>query len=469
MGQDLNLQSIAETHEQPFVIIDEDARIVAANRAFLLAHGARLEEVLHRYCWEVTHHSTRPCHELGEECPNEYIRRTGRPHACLHVHTHRDAHQRVQQVRVKGFPLDLGDGRRLYAELFEELSTGGGEGDDEQSSEPLMLGSSPAFLASLEQMQAAARSGAPVLIQGETGTGKELAARFVHRNSARAAGPFQTLDCTVLTDGLVASELFGHARGAFTGSAGARQGLFKLADGGSLFLDEIGELPMGLQAKLLRVLESGEVRPLGSDRNQRTDVRIICATNRDLRLEMQHGNFRPDLYYRLACLGVHLPSLRERREDIPELARYLLGRLSRHGGRRSYLSDGAISALMAHDYPGNIRELRNILHAAAAQGDSSIVHRAAVTAVLGVFGSGAAAGCAPVPQPTPRPAVAPRVERANETDAPARGTTDSLEAIERDHLRRLLAQHNGSRTAVAAALGVSVRTVYRKLKRFELR
>jgi transcriptional regulator with GAF, ATPase, and Fis domain len=373
-------------------------------------------------------------------------------------------------VRVKGFPLDLGDGRRLYAELFEELSTGGGEGDDDQSSAPLMLGSSPAFLASLEQMQAAARSGAPVLIQGETGTGKELAARFVHRNSSRAAGQFQTLDCTVLTEGLAESELFGHARGAFTGSVGERLGLFKLADGGSLFLDEIGELPMALQAKLLRVLETGELRPVGSNRSQRTDVRIICATNRDLRLEMRRGSFRPDLYYRLACLGVRLPSLRERHEDIPELARYLLEKSPMPGARRLYLSDAAMQALMAQDYPGNVRELRNVLEAAATRADGSVIDRAAVAAVLSSREPVLASGREQRPEPADAPWADPRGDLpvlAPAVRAP--GSADSLEAVEREHLRRLLAQHDGCRAAVAAALGVSVRTVYRKMKRFGLR
>jgi DNA-binding NtrC family response regulator len=209
----------------------------------------------------------------------------------------------------------------------------------------------------------------------------------------------------------------------------------------------------------------------GNGRSLRTDVRVICATNRDLRQEMRRGSFRPDLYYRLACLGVDLPGLHRRREDIPALARHLLGRLAAQGGRRPYLSDGALEALLAHDYPGNVRQLRNVLQAAAARVDGSVIDRATVAAVLGLREPLPAVGRAPEPR-GPDAARDEPVEGDAETGdvPPARAQDgDSLAAMERDHLRRLLARHNANRAAVAAALGVSVRTVYRKMKRFELR
>jgi two-component system response regulator AtoC len=391
---------------------------------------------------------------MGEECPKQYIQETGKPHTCLHVHTHYDQGRHVHQVRVKGFPLHFGQGSTYYGELFEELAVQP-EGDGDRH---CMVGSSKPFLGSLEAMKVAARSDAPVLIQGETGTGKELAAHFVHRNSSRATRPFLTLDCTVLTKALAESELFGHVRGAFTGSVGERQGLFKLAHGGTLFLDEIGELPKSLQSKLLRVLETGEFRRVGSDRPEQTDVRVICATNRNLALEVQHGRFREDLYYRLACLTVSLPSLRQRRGDIRALAELMLQRCMRPGEPLMTLSDGALKALAAHDYPGNVRELRNILQAVAARADGTRITRAQIEETLAgqpVITATATSASMVAAQQDPQPA------------SPGRG--ESLEDVERTHLQRLLNVHYGDLNAVASALGVSLRTVYRKLNRYGLR
>jgi len=454
MANSFDLQSIVETHERPFLIIDAEHRIVAANEAFLAAYGTTLDRILNRSCHDVTHHHPRPCHEMGEECPRQYIQETGKPHACLHLHTHYDQGRQVHQMRVKGFPLDLGNGAAYIGELFEELSVRPRVDEDRHC----MVGSCKPFLASLEAMQVAARADVPVLIQGETGTGKELAAHFVHGNSSRASGPLLALDCTVLTEALAESELFGHVRGAFTGSVGDRQGLFKLAHGGSLFLDEIGELPKSLQAKLLRVLETGEFRRVGSDRLERADVRIICATNRDLAEEVRHGRFREDLYYRLACLTVQLPSLRERRDDIPALAELILKRCTRPGEPLLTLSDGALDALAAHDYPGNVRELRNVLQAAAARADETRISRAQIEQIL--------AG-QPVIVAASRPSSTAAPHRDPQPAAPGRG--DLLEEVEREHLQRLLSVHAGDLHAVASALGVSLRTVYRKLNRHGLR
>ena len=456
MAANSDLQSFVETHDRPFLIVDSDNRIVAANKAFLAAYGATLERVLNRTCHEVTHDNPRPCHEMGEECPKQYIQETGKPHTCLHVHTHYDEGRHVHQVRVKGFPLHFGQqqGSTYYGELFEELAVQpDGDGDRH-----CMVGSSKPFLSSLEAMKVAAGSEAPVLIQGETGTGKELAAHFVHRNSSRTNRPFLTLDCTVLTKALAESELFGHVRGAFTGSVGERQGLFKLADGGTLFLDEIGELPKSLQSKLLRVLETGEFRRVGSDRPEHTDVRVICATNRNLASEVQNGRFREDLYYRLACLTVSLPSLRQRRDDIPALAELMLRRFMRPGEPLLSLSDGALKALAAHDSPGNVRELRNILQAVAAHADGTRITRAQIEQTL--------AG-QPVITSTPIPAGTSAQQQQPRPAEPVR--SEALADLERTHLAHLLNTHAGDLTAVASALGVSLRTVYRKLNRYGLR
>jgi DNA-binding NtrC family response regulator len=228
-----------------------------------------------------------------------------------------------------------------------------------------LVGVSPAFERLLRGIQEAARVRSTVLITGETGTGKGMIARAIHRESAEHERPFQVIDCTSIPEGMMESELFGHVRGAFTGAIADKPGLIELANGGSVFLDEIGELPLTLQAKLLRVLEENEVRPVGGTRVRRVDMRFIAATNQDLEAKVRDGSFRRDLYYRLAVVAIAVPPLRERREDVPVIARHLMVRLSREMGRpRCHFDEGAIAALAAYAWPGNGRELRNVVERA---------------------------------------------------------------------------------------------------------
>ncbi len=238
-------------------------------------------------------------------------------------------------------------------------------GDPEQE----FVGNSAAMQSVYKMVARAGGCNSPVLIEGETGAGKELAARAIHRHSDRRDGPLIAVNCGAIPDNLIESELFGHVRGAFTGADTARMGRFEAAEGGSLLLDEIGELPQAVQVKLLRVLDTGVVEPVGSSRGIRLNVRILAATNRNLRREVESGGFRRDLYYRLAVLQVHLPPLRERVEDIAPIAVHLLHRAG-HGGR---LTNEAISALEGHDWPGNVRELRNALAHAMAHAPDGIV------------------------------------------------------------------------------------------------
>jgi transcriptional regulator with GAF, ATPase, and Fis domain len=225
-----------------------------------------------------------------------------------------------------------------------------------------ILGNSDPMLATLRKVEQVAPTQSTVLIIGETGTGKELLARAVHSRSNRRGRPLIKIDCTTLPSGLVESELFGHTRGAFTGALESKSGRFELANGGTIFLDEIGELSLELQAKLLRVLQDGEYEPLGSKGVRKTDVRIIAATNRDLRLEMDEGRFRPDLYYRLSVVLIEAPPLRERREDIRLLVSYFVERSSAAVGKRfDSVDETSMDALVAYDWPGNVRELQNMI------------------------------------------------------------------------------------------------------------
>jgi transcriptional regulator with GAF, ATPase, and Fis domain len=207
---------------------------------------------------------------------------------------------------------------------------------------------------------------ATVIINGETGTGKELVARAIHTYSHRGKGPFVVVDCGTIATNLIESELFGHEKGAFTGAVGRRPGAFEVANTGTVFLDEIGELPLDLQPKLLRVLESKEIRRIGNSETKKIDVRIVAATNRDLRSEVDKGKFREDLFFRLSVIQVKVPSLRERKEDIPLLANRFLEKCLIQMGQQNQktLSDGAVQALQAHDWPGNVRELRNVIERA---------------------------------------------------------------------------------------------------------
>jgi transcriptional regulator with GAF, ATPase, and Fis domain len=234
-----------------------------------------------------------------------------------------------------------------------------------EAAEVDLIGGSPALGRVLEQVDLVAATASTVLIGGETGTGKELVARAIHQRSRRRQGLFVAVNCAALPATLVESELFGHEKGAFTGALARRAGRFEQADGGTLFLDEVGELPLDTQAKMLRVLQSGEFERVGGGRPLTTDVRVIAASNRDLEHAVREGRFRSDLYHRLAIFPIHLPPLRERREDIPLLAAYLVTRKARQLGRKmDPLSPTVLDRLTRYDWPGNIRELENVLERA---------------------------------------------------------------------------------------------------------
>jgi Nif-specific regulatory protein len=255
-----------------------------------------------------------------------------------------------------------------------------------------MVGHTPAMQRVFELVRQVGKWTTTVLIRGESGTGKELIANAIHYNSPRASGPLVKLNCAALPDNLLESELFGHEKGAFTGASYQRKGRFEQADGGTLFLDEIGELSPAFQAKLLRVLQEGEFERVGGIRTLRVDVRVIAATNRNLEASVENGEFREDLYYRLNVMPIYVPPLRERQEDIPELARYLVTKVGKGQGRSLRITDSAIRALLGYSWPGNVRELENTLERAAvmsAQGviDSDVIEVAGPAGDKRLFGA----------------------------------------------------------------------------------
>src|SRR6266568_374050 len=246
-----------------------------------------------------------------------------------------------------------------------------------------MFGGGAAMRHLLDVIRRAAPSEGRVLVTGENGTGKELVARAIHEGSRRKGGPFVKMNCAAVPAELIESELFGHERGAFTGAVAARRGRFEQADGGTLFLDEVGDMPGSMQAKVLRVLQEGELERVGGTQTLTCDVRVVAATNKDLAAEVKAGRFREDLFYRLAVVPIHVPPLRERREDVPELAeRFLVEACERNGRRPMRLSREALLALQAHEWPGNVRELRNLVERLAILSDGPEIGATEVAAVL---------------------------------------------------------------------------------------
>jgi len=453
MEPKIGFQALAESHEQPFIVMDKNFRIVALNRAYERAYSTKADQAIGKCCYEVSHSRSRPCFEEGEECPYHQVCEKQLPHSCLH--THRDGSGRAYWVRVTAYPLAADDGEVYIGESIQELTQ---QDDPAETTETVcMVGESPAFLAMIEQLQLVAHSRVPVLLMGETGSGKELAAKFLHQRSDRRNKPYITVDCTILNESLVESELFGHERGSFTGSVGKKQGLIESADGGTLFLDEIGELPANMQIKLLRVLDTGEFRRVGGHKILTADVRVVCATNRHLWETVTEHQFREDLYYRIACMTVHLPNLRERRSDIPLLADTLLRRLSQSTRRRYRLTDSALKILKARSYPGNIRELRNYLFAASSASVDGWIDR---PQLLKAFDN--------APRSVQYPTAAEHDAEHGLSHHGADPAT-SINDIESSRIAAVLRQQNGSRRRTAAVLGISTRTLYRKMKGYGLR
>ncbi|MES9813400.1 MAG: nif-specific transcriptional activator NifA [Candidatus Thiodiazotropha sp.] len=241
-----------------------------------------------------------------------------------------------------------------------------------------MMGHNRSMRMVFDQVRQVAKWNTTVLVRGESGTGKELIANAIHYNSPRANGPFIKLNCAALPDTLLESELFGHEKGAFTGAVSQRKGRFEQAHAGTIFLDEIGEISPAFQAKLLRVLQEGEFERVGGIKTQVVDVRVVAATNKDLESEVQEGSFREDLYYRLNVMPIHMPPLRERTEDIPDLAHFLVGKIAKSQGRELVIEDNALGLLMRYDWPGNVRELENCLERAAVMSEEGRIDRHAI-------------------------------------------------------------------------------------------
>ncbi len=424
----------------PFVVIDRGYKIIAANRNYLKHYGhTESGDVVGRFCYEVSHHVDAPCSQHGEHCPLETVFETGQPTQVMHVHYHDGEEEHVQ---LHSNPLFDSDGTvRYVGEYIYPVH----KPSNERSA---LIGRSRPMLRLTSLLQRVAPTQTSVLLLGESGVGKENVAEYVHRYSPRSTMPLVIVDCGTLGESLIESELFGHEKGAFTGANSMKKGLFEAADGGTLFIDEIGELPLSLQTKLLRVLESGTIRRLGGTAYINVDVRVVAATNKNLKEMSDRGDFRQDLYYRLSAFPVSIPSLRERPGDIPALAEHFLS-LMEEGDRFLPLSPEVIETLLTYDYPGNVRELRNIVERAAILAFGEEILRSEHI----VFENEAA-------HIAPLSSARTEVATGNNNLLRRRHGRLSEEAV-----IRALEQTDGHRASAAQLLGVSERTLYRYVQR----
>lgn len=422
-------QTLAQS-EVPQIAIDTQYRIVASNAAYEAKYGS---DIIGKHCHAVSHGIDRPCDEMGEDCPLREARASGLPERVIHLHHTRTGQEHVDVLLT---PQKLAGGETtLYIETLTTLDTpktGVGDG--------LLAGKSPAFTKMLSDIHKVSAHETAVLLLGATGTGKEMVAQQIHQLSARSSGPFVPVDCSGIPDALFESELFGHEKGAFTGAHYRKAGLVESAKGGTLFLDEIGDMPISQQVKLLRLIETNAFRRVGGLDIIRSDFRLVCATHQDLASMIAQGKFRQDLYYRISVYPITLPHLHERLTDIPEIAHALLKRM--YPGKRVRIDAQGLQILQQYPFPGNIRELRNILERGYLFSTTGTISFASIERAL-------------------RASMGPALPKASVTHS----ISPHVKKLTASELAHLVAQHNGPLRLLAEQLGISERTLYRKLAR----
>lgn len=357
-------------------------------------------------------------------------------------------------VRRVGAAIERKRLREVNASLRTQL--------DAYSPDTKLIGASRGILQVRSLIDQIAESHAPVLIAGESGTGKELVARALHMRSDRRDKPFLAINCAAMSEQLIDSELFGHERGAFTGAMAAHKGLFEAADGGVLFLDEIGDVPLQTQVRLLRALQEGEVRPVGATKSRIVDVRVLCATNVDLEKAMREGKFREDLYYRVSTFRVSLPALRDRRDDVPLIAQHLLDRQSARRARKvSGFTDAAVVAMVNYDWPGNVRELNNAVEHAATLSTGELID----ADHLPSFVTSGTARVQRRVQASGGPAAIGSISSTSYSDA----RTQLIDDFERRYLEDLLVSCEGNLSEASRRSGIDRSNLRRMLRRHSIK
>jgi two-component system response regulator HydG len=423
--------------ESPAILLSPSYEILACNQAYEVHYGRTVKQG--ERCFAVSHGYDSPCDENGESCPLRAATRSRRTERVFHIHHHPEG---PEHVDVELRPLLSPEGEVLgFIEIIKPIVEASAHAGGS------FVGRSHTFRHMLSLLSRGAPTDVPMLLLGESGTGKELAARVIHDRSEQRAGPFVPVECSGLSETLFESELFGHMKGAFTGATADKPGLVEAATDGTLFLDEVGDIPLSLQVKLLRLLESSTYRRVGETTPRTAHFRLVCATHRDLSAMVDAGTFRRDLYFRINTFPVHLPPLRERREDLDLLADAMLSR----SGKR--LSEAARAALKTRPFPGNVRELKNVLERAVILTDDDTIEAWAI--------EGAAEPLVPAETTAAATAAPPPVAPSSSS------VPDDVRAIEdvvSDYVRWADEHWRGDRKALAERLGISERTLYRRLK-----
>jgi transcriptional regulator with PAS, ATPase and Fis domain len=424
-GTNTDLANMLNGYDCPAILVTPEYRILATNQLYLENFG-EIEQERSAYCYKVSHNYDVPCDQAGEDCPLSTARESGQKERVLHIH---QTARGKEHVDVEMLPIMDSEGKlKFFVELLKPVTLA-----SPKISGNKMVGASLSFNHMVESITRVGPTEASVLLLGESGTGKELAALAIHSASNRNDKPMVTLECAGLTEALFESELFGHIKGAFTGASYNKLGLIEAAHGGTLFLDEIADVPFQLQVKLLRLIETGTYRPVGSQETKRADFRLICATHKDIFSLVEQGEFRQDLYYRINVFPISLPSLNMRSDDIALLAKTILKRVD--NSDKYIITDSAIGLLKQHHYVGNIRELRNILSRAVVLANTPVIDQHVIKNCLDID----------------------------------RGATFKSEAMtdlktnELQYLQKLLKFTEGDKEKAAAIANISVRSLYRKL------
>lgn len=420
------IQAVIEAIEKPAIFITHDYSIEAVNQTYRDTYTTQV--ILGKSkCYGISHNFTKPCNQKGETCPLSSCKETGKNSSALHIHKtgSGDTYCNILMKPVK----DNNDITIGFLEILEKVDFASSFSSDRR-----LIGKSKPFQELLKMITRCATSNISILLQGETGTGKELAALSIHQASKRANKPFIEVECTGLSESLFESELFGHEKGAFTGASTSKNGLVCMANGGTLFLDEIGDIPLNLQVKLLRLLEMGHYRRVGSVEKKTANFRLICASHKNLEKMVKEGEFRQDLYYRIAGFPISLPTLRERKSDIPLLAEHLL--LKSEFSSKKFSAE-ALTALSQYHYPGNVRELKNIVQRSALLSDDDLINIAHL----------------------PHNIIDLNRIESNSTN---------LISNEKEHITKLLNEYGNQPKTIANNLEISVRTLYRKLQKHQL-
>lgn len=418
---DTRMATMLDGYEYPAILVTADYKILATNDLYCEQFGD-IQTNRTNYCFEVSHGYSQPCDKAGEDCPLMAAKSSLRKERVLHIH---QTPRGKEHVDVELIPITKNNQLQFFVELLKPVTIASAE-DSAQK----WVGDSPAFNRAVELITRVGPSEAAVLLLGETGTGKELAAHAIHKASRRKDNALVTLECAGLTETLFESELFGYVKGAFTGANHDKPGLAEAANEGTLFLDEIADIPYPLQVKLLRLLETGTYRPVGSTEQKTTNFRLICATHRDIEELVNQDKFRQDLYYRINVFPVQIPSLHERTNDIPLIAKTLLRKISPDS--KFVLTNTAVHRLKEHHYQGNIRELRNILTRATVLANTNIIDCHVLDQCFKIH-------------------THKEIKDLN------------LKNNERLYLSQLLEKHHQDKEKVAQIAGISVRSLYRKL------